>query len=161
VLAGRATNPHALVAPGGPVHQQHLRRHTEHPLEHDLTDGSSPVSPPVARVWGLATAEWGPCHASRHIKLARPTTSPMKATPTMVDGTVSRVGWLIPRALSVARFVPRGLRRQCLRSRLDQEVSDSNSSRTLAAVGTRPDRTTFSSTTSPGVDITPYPMMAG
>ena len=36
-----------------------------------------------------------------------------------------------------------------------QEASDASSSRTFATVGTRPDRTTFSSTTSPGVDMTP------
>jgi hypothetical protein len=40
-------------------------------------------------------------------------------------------------------------------NRVHQEVSEASSSRTLAAVGTRPDRTTFSSTTSPGVDMTP------
>jgi len=45
--------------------------------------------------------------------------------------------------------------RSWIPGRVHQEVSDSRSSRALAAVGTRPDRTTFSSTTSPGVDMTP------
>lgn len=42
-----------------------------------------------------------------------------------------------------------------LRGRRRQEARGASSSRTWAALGTRPERTTFSSTTRPGVDMTP------